>query len=108
MVERPGAGPPVSFGPLTVDPGVAEEPAPLGCCEAALEPVVPVDAAPAPLLVPPPLWARASPPERASIATVAPRCFMVVLHIPMENNGAPAAQFQPGLAHFPHKDRKSV
>src|SRR5438477_10280132 len=76
-VERPGAGPPVLFGPLTCDPGVADEPAPLGCCEAALEPVVPVDAAPAPLLVPPPLWARASPPERARIATVAARRFMV-------------------------------
>src|SRR4051812_29256338 len=48
VVERPGAGPPVLFGPLTCEPGVAEEPAPLGCplCDAALEPVVPVDAAP--------------------------------------------------------------
>src|SRR3954452_24908629 len=58
VVERPGTGPPVLFGPLTCDPGVADEPAPLGCpalCEAALEPVVPVDAAPAPLLEPPEL-----------------------------------------------------
>src|SRR5258707_15680346 len=94
VVERPGAGPPVLFGPLTCEPGVDDEPAPLGCpalCDAALEPVVPVDAAPAPLLepaappelppldpppLPPPPWARASPPDRARIATVAPRRFM--------------------------------
>ena len=79
------------FGPLTCDPGVADDPAPLGwaLCDAALEPVAPVDAAPAPLLgrraactaaagsaattsAP---WARASPPERTRIATVAPRRF---------------------------------
>src|SRR4051812_24453548 len=53
-VDRPGTGPPALLGPFTCDPGVADDPAPLGwlLCEAALEPVEPLDAAPAPLLEP--------------------------------------------------------
>src|SRR3954468_1308333 len=95
VVDKPGAGPPVLFGPLTCVPGAADEPAPLGAlCDAAFVPVEPVDAAPAPPLdpaappelpppappPPPPPWARASPPESARIATVAPKRFMIVLH----------------------------
>jgi hypothetical protein len=86
----------VLLGPVTVVPGAPDEPAPLcgwvvlvpvvpdgddpaPLCDAALVPVVPEEAAPAllpPLLPPPPLWAKASPPESARIATVAQRCFM--------------------------------
>jgi hypothetical protein len=92
VVDRPGTGPPELFGPLTVLPGALDEAAPLcGCellvplvpededpaplCDAAFVPVVPEEALP-PLLPPPPLWARASPPESARIATVVQRRFM--------------------------------
>src|SRR4051794_27407838 len=44
-VERPGTGPPVLFGPLTVLPGALDEPAPL-CDWVLLVPVVPEDPAP--------------------------------------------------------------
>ena len=44
--RKAGTGPPVLFGPFTCEPGTAEEPAPLGCCcDAAFDPVAPVDAA---------------------------------------------------------------
>jgi hypothetical protein len=43
VVDSPGTGPPVLFGPLTAEPGVADEPAPLRCCcAAAVLPVVPL------------------------------------------------------------------
>src|SRR5215203_2436894 len=65
VVDRPGAGRPFT--------GTAEDPAPPGWdWDAAFAPAVPADGV-ALLLVPPalPLWARARPPDRARIATLA-------------------------------------
>src|SRR3954468_11337393 len=66
VVDRPGAGPPLLFGPFTCDPGTAEDPAPPGWdWDAAFDPVVPADGV-APLFAPPALpllWARARPPD---------------------------------------------
>src|SRR4051812_31189096 len=69
-VDKPGEGPPVSFGPLTAVPGLADDPAPLRCGAAEFEPaplaaVLPLllePAAPPPLPAEPPLPPPDPPP----------------------------------------------